>query len=745
MIDAFEIGVNIILDDQILAGLDKVYGQFDRVQGAVDAINASLERTGGLMTPLVSQATAMASAFSSAARAARAIQSAMADTVIPAGGGGGAAPVPGAPSMVDPFGGSTTRAITTGGGGGLPALIPGQPYYSGDDGTTFRPNPYYGAGAIPPSPDSPYDPNSSPNWTPGGQPQDEPFNRPGAIPLYPGQNGGAGFDPIKGYFYSQIISSIANDVIAKPYEAAATVDQKLAVLQANGFTPQQAQQAYNNAEQMRQQTQFSTLSIDDLLGIQQAIFLQTKSMAATQAVMPSVADAAVVMKALGDTNVGAQTQNIMRAADLAGVFNGPDGTIDVARSTKFMQDFVAVEMATGDALDPNQFLHFYQNAGPAIFGLSDTGRQAAMLVAYSLGQQKAGTGLAQLTKSLQGGKMSVGNEKYLESIGLLDPSKVVPGSSRGGYIQMQEGAIKDEQLLISDPVAWVEKNIGGVSDPANMTPAQYGAMIHKIYAAANTAQSARFIGESIFQNPMILRQLAGAAQIPNLTDLATTFSMTPTGTAAAAGSATNAMVVTFSNDLMSKFQPMLEFYTKAANVATSQMQEHPTATSDLGIDAALGATWATLKTIGLKVPFARGAADLMGKLVGPLLAFQILDWATDPQTMINSQLAVKKWEQDHPGLTQPLFGWGGVPGLINLPGTSGQPNPVKPVVDAIDQQTSVVSQLAQQIVAALKGHPVPSMPIGPSHFNPHHAVPIPGQAMPSYSAPGAGPLLPGRS
>ncbi len=714
MIDSWAIGVNIEINDNILAMTDRLFNQFDRVERAVDAINGALQRTGGIITPLIGQAQALAGAFSHAATAARGIQRAMEGTAIPAGG---AYEAPGgAPGAAYPAGAPVPAlygpaAAPEPGTPGLPAVIPGQGPYGpgGPQPWGWSQIPGYGTGGTPEGPDSA--PNGyTPNWVPG-QPEDEPFNRPGQVPLYPGQGDGHGFDPLHGYFYGQILTGVADQVIGAPFEQAATVDQKLAILKANGMTEAQAQDAYKLAFKMQQNPQYQTLGVDTLLGIMQATYLQTGDVGEATKIMPDLANAATVLQGIGDADAKSQMFDLLRSGDLAGLLNkvGPDGKPDLTQLDQFIRTFTAIQLATGgDAIPPSQVLHLFQNAGPSLMGMDDKGMAMTMLLALSLGQQKAGTGINQMFKELVGGKMSIANEKFLESIGLLDPSKVIPGSSHGGYVQMQAGAVKDETLFMQDPVQWFVNEIG--SQYAGDSPDQRQKLLHTIYASAGTAQGARVISDSIFQDNMLLRYYLRSQGLPDLPTMANQFNVTPQGSADAAGAATKGLIVTLSNDTMSAFQPMLNFYTKVANHVTSEAQTHPNVTFLGEIDAAMLATWAGFKSLE-KAPWLGGASKVAGiagdglmRMV-PLIAAAEAVWETSQSSVpdkIGKALGLPNWALD-PDLLKHLF-------------SSGN----QPVVDAI-----------HGVTAAIKGQQAPAMPSGPTGHNSHTSPPAPGQALPN--------------
>ncbi|WP_234732218.1 hypothetical protein [Acidocella facilis] len=715
MIDAWTIGANIEINDNILTTLERLYNEFDRVERAVEAINAAFTRTGGLLPSLVGQAQAFAGAFADAARNARSLQRALSDTAIPGGptapGAGGAQPAAG-PVVPEQYGPTGQGATPN-----LPAVIPGQgPQGAGGKqpwGWTQIPG--YGEGGTPQGPDSA--PNDYvPNWAPPQAP-DEPFQRPGPVPLYPSQGGGHGFDPVHGYFYGQAVLDIARGAIGAPFEQAANVDQKLAILKANGMTEAQAKDAYGLAFKMQQDPQYRTLDVNTLLGILQATYLQTGEVGEATRIMPDLANAATVLQGIGDGAAKDQMFDLLRSGDLAGLLNkvGPDGKPDLSGLEGFIRTFTAIQLATGgDAIPPSQVLHLFQNAGPSLMGMDQQGMAMTMLLALSLGQQKAGTGINQMYKELVGGKMSIANEKFLESIGLLDPSKIVPGSSHGGYVQMQAGALKDEADFMRDPVAWFAKNVG--QEYQNESPEQRQELMHRIYATAGTAQGARVISDSIFQDNMLLRYYMRAQGLPDLPALAQQFNYTPQGSATAAGAATAGLIVTLSNDTMGAFRPMLDFYTSAVNRVAKAAQDDPTGGAMLAGDLGLGIGWAGLKAMekwigGSVIGKAAGTgADILKRGAEPL--FYVEAAIHDVIGLIDDLKSPDApWGKDGAQAWKKMFDLG--------------TDPAGAVVKALTDQT-------HQIVSAIKGEQAGAAPSGPTGYNSSVSPPAPGQALPNH-------------
>ena len=79
-VDAWSIGVDLALNDQIFAGFSKVDDRLEKIQSAVNSINDALGKTGDLLTTAAGGAAGLASSLKSAATAAERIQKAVAAT-----------------------------------------------------------------------------------------------------------------------------------------------------------------------------------------------------------------------------------------------------------------------------------------------------------------------------------------------------------------------------------------------------------------------------------------------------------------------------------------------------------------------------------------------------------------------------------------------------------------------------------------------------------------------------------------
>ena len=88
-LDLYEIGVNLVLDDGINAGVDQLIAKFDTLQAAIDKINEGLGRSSTAVDEVARASAGMATAWGEAADAAERMATASERVRTPGVGGGG--------------------------------------------------------------------------------------------------------------------------------------------------------------------------------------------------------------------------------------------------------------------------------------------------------------------------------------------------------------------------------------------------------------------------------------------------------------------------------------------------------------------------------------------------------------------------------------------------------------------------------------------------------------------------------
>ncbi len=568
------------------------------------------------------------------------------------------------------------------------------------------------------------------------------FVPPGVVP---GGTGGGGepshADLLGAYFYGRLIGGMALKTVTGPFDAAASVAQKLQIMESAGMTPDQAQAAYAQASALRSQAQYATLTLDELLSMNTSAFVVSRSADVANGLMPTLANATTILKGRGEMDAAASLLQLIRSGDLVGALNSlnPDGSVNDQPMVNFITTAVKAMsvMPPGETVDATQVLRLYQNLGPAARALSPEGQTAVLALAMSMGQLKAGTGISQDFKELVGGKMSMGVEDVMAQAGLINTKGAV---RHGQYVTLASGALKDQELFDSDPVAWFAKDFapkfGGLDNKDQTT------LLHGMYAAFNTAQGSRAAADSAYNFNMIMRIVQAAENQPALSALAGGFNTTPIGSRTAAGSATNAILVTVGDSIMNPLQSFLTGYTKAINSVNRAAQKHPLET-DVTIAGGVGAAfYGLLKLWGqTKFPFsdsARGAATwtestalagwkklndsikFVERLAGGSKDADFIGTETASKALGPASLAVAIAAALHEMQSKDFKR-----GLDALAGGDAAVVPVSdaPLVQAIERQT-------EKLVRAITGSAAPStMPTGPAQPPASAQMPNPGRAL----------------
>jgi hypothetical protein len=263
-----------------------------------------------------------------------------------------------------------------------------------------------------------------------------------------------------------------------------------------------------------------------------------------------------------------------------------------------------------------------------------------------------------------------------------------------------------------------------------------------MYAAFNTAQGSRAAADSAYNFNMIMRIVQAAENQPALSALAGGFNTTPIGSRTAAGSATNAILVTLGDSIMNPLQSFLTGYTKAINSVNGAAQKHPLET-DVTIAGGVGAAfYGLLKLWGnTKFPFsgaAQGAATwtestalagwkklndsikFVERLAGGSKDADFIGTETASKALGPASLAVAIAAALHEMQSKDFKR-----GLDALAGGNAAVVPVSdtPLVQAIERQTD-------KLVRAITGSAAPStMPTGPAQPPASAQMPNPGRAL----------------
>jgi len=575
MVDAWEIGVNLVLNDAITGQIAGVEAQFNAVQQAVDRVNASLKQLPASIKDVRSAASGLSSSFTAAANAAERIQAAMRGSSFGGGAGGGGA---------------------GGGGGGTPLMIAGPEPASGGGGGSMIPVTDGGGGGG----------REPPNWR-YNQGPDVPFIPPKTPSGGDSGGGGSNFDVAKmagQYFLGRAVADGVWSTLKLIFTAPFDIEDQKAQIKA--MTPEGqnsddiVKQAYQIATQIRIQNPGVTQG--QALGGVIDLFSIDRNMKDVSDLSKDYSrDAFIMSKVPGGEDAWNEGYSALRAAEEAGKFNGPDGKFDPKKAVSFMDLYTKLIVSSGGRLDAAGALDMIGQGGAGFTQMDDKALAQTALMAAVLGASKTGTGVNALYQEFIGGKMAQGTARQLHAEGVLNDTMVYTQSDVGktidgykvkekdvgdvrkedrwgmGYVHIPPGALPDQQDFLKNPYAWLQKHIfhdylNSDGSLKSNTPSDVVQMISDLNVDFSRIPGGRLASLVEFNAITQARQLQNAGDLKSLDDLHTIYSNTPNsqgGAVKAALSAASAQAAsgTADNWLTRQF--------KGFSIGTDYLIDHP--------------------------------------------------------------------------------------------------------------------------------------------------------------------------
>lgn len=419
MIESYEVGVSLVMDNRILASIAKANSALLELQNTIMGANAALNRMNRLTREAAAAASGLAAAWKGVADSVRKAQSNMGRGFGGGGGGGG-------------FGGAASA-----GGGSFKALgyssVPALAFGGGGGGG--------GGGLVP--------------YT--GAPGD------GRLPInLPSPQSGSPRDYARAALTGGISADIGFHFLKDVFTQAASVDAIKSYMLASGFSPAQAAAAYNEANKVREQVPGSSLSGN--LGLIADLKSVFASPADAMKYMPEILKQAIVAQNNGYGVSYDQAFSAARAGELSAALNNTaTGQLDPVKFVKFMNAIANVSLLTSGRVGPHDYVAMAQNAGPAV--MAQLSNQALFqdlpALILGLGGSRAGTALNALATQFKGGKMSQYAARAMHDIGLLPDymfgkdGKILKHYRYGiGIAVIDKGTLPRSGLYNSNPIAW---------------------------------------------------------------------------------------------------------------------------------------------------------------------------------------------------------------------------------------------------------------------------------------------------
>jgi hypothetical protein len=313
------------------------------------------------------------------------------------------------------------------------------------------------------------------------------FNNPGGL-------GGPGFrntiarardaaNAITAYEGAKATRAIASNTV----KAAAEGAHERTRMEVSGMTPPEMKEAEHLSAVLS--TKYKSLSQTSIM----------HSVRNIRSVVGHFEEATKILDPLLRLRVIAEGAHPERKAELAADFDKlvkameiKSATQDPAKFTHYMDGMAKALNVFGDTLRPTDYYEMFKYGRAATLALSDDFMLGtAPTLAQELGGNSAGVALSSFYTQFVSGKMSNIAVKTLDSLGLIDPTKVEK-TTTGAIKGVHPGGVKGAEYLTpgqTDPYLWVNKilipalNAKGITDPA-----QQQQMIAALASKSTTAQ-----------------------------------------------------------------------------------------------------------------------------------------------------------------------------------------------------------------------------------------------------------------
>lgn len=644
MIEAYEVGVSLVMSDSILASLSLVNSKLLETQQFVMGSNAALRRMDSLTKTAASSANGLATAMGRVASAAKAAASGMAG--MNASGGGGSyggysnerTPRQRSGQVFTPYGLLTYNPppmpVSP---GNLPATIPGNPYYSGDTGSpNFRRSGYV------------------PNWMPGSggssSGEDAKMSNPERLELRPksakkprrSYYGYGGHD----IFAEGMGAYFGYSLLKTTFGDAGQIDAVKANMLASGFTPAQVTAAYAEADRLRQQIPGTS----NLENLKEILFLKARFGSVQEAMdsLPDILKQGIVVTAASGggidynqwlSSLNENLEAMARAGEISGkLVNPKTHQIDPSRLATFTKNMADLALASGGVITPQDLLALSQNAGPGVVSqLSDPALFGDLApIILSMGGERAGTALNALAMQFKGGKMNQYNARAMHDIGLLPDymfgkdGKLLKKYRYGiGRVEIPAGALADQSLYNKSPGAWLMQVLLPHLEAHGYTTVQ--EQQNYMYRLLSRTTGIRGMQDLITNLPQIEKYYAAQQAQQKQDNYQTIVKNNPLLQAESLNAAFSAFMSTSGQTWMPQAIKMINGMTDFMNAAGKLATKHPHITSltlDLvgvitafaGLGFAMGVLKYALKPVGLIVKTLKSAWTAMDWIGAKVLA-----------------------------------------------------------------------------------------------------------------------------
>jgi len=521
-----------------------------------------------------------------------------------------------------------------GGGGGLVATGRGygqgsQQYgpFAGNAGRPFMPgpggfaNPYAGPSSgptinmagqvIPPAPPLP----PLPPLPPSGSPS--PFRLPkfNRHKIHQASVSAATEMAVPAYVGFEALKSVFDPTVDK--------DAALAGLMTQGFTLDQVQQAYKQAQTTQQKVRGS--GVISNIEITSMLMANTQDAGAAIAATPDYARLGVALAATGHGDEMKDLQAAMGSAELRGIMFKKDASGKEVPNPEglglFLRENLAANAMSHGRIGPAQINQFLKSGGISAGTMTDQALFADSLpLMLAMGPARAGTALQGFGMQFSAGRMSEAAVNLLSEMGIVKDRKAVRKVGMGQFM-LKPGAMADGDVenarntpaafimdrLLPQIDSWLTKNYGErFTKGDDKTRVQYEAAAFQ--QIASRIPGGNEMAETMRNNPLIFRDREAFKKTMgrNIEDIQD--ANNPKITEKALSSAFEAFKISLGDAAMKPAIDMLNGFTGALNKMADWAKANPD-----GAKAALEGLAIGVAALGV----GTAAAAAMALMTGP--------------------------------------------------------------------------------------------------------------------------------
>ena len=305
-----------------------------------------------------------------------------------------------------------------------------------------------------------------------------------------------------------------------------------------------------------------------------------------------------------------------RFLDLRGSLVDPKtGQISEQRAEQQARLLEAITVATRGRVGTSELLNFQKQARGAGANLTDQGLVSMVPVIQAMGGYRTGTSLTSMMQEIIGGRLTQQAGKFLEDAHVLDPTKV--RVRRGGQITVGAGGVVDEQLLVKNPVEYINTVLRkGLERMGAATPEQQTTMLMR----DGLRQTVNGLITEVIRNYVPFSRDAGNINQAAKVDQYDVLNKTdPTAKIQSFSTAWSNLMTALGAPIVGDATGLLGKVVVALNGLTKWASEHPTAVANIEVVAG---GLAAVAVVG-------GSLAVAGAALGPFaVALKFLATAT---------------------------------------------------------------------------------------------------------------------